>query len=173
MLHGVFSRFCYQLSLFAVWLHQSWHTSALVFVVYGELLAACFSRAGLHCVETLQLLLLLLLLPSLPSPLLSLTSPALACEMHRKTCLTLLRKQWDFAAAPDCLSIVHFDFFLYSLLRAALKHLCPSSCLLAKGSRFLLMQWCLEMSRARLLPLNVSLPLNCSAGFSPAVYRKL
>lgn len=68
---------------FAVWLHQRWHTSVLVFVVYGELLAACFGRAGLHCVETFQLLLLLLL-PSLSPPLPIFSSPSPPLHLHVK-----------------------------------------------------------------------------------------
>ena len=121
----------------AVGLRQCWHTNALVFVVYGELLAACFSRAGLHCVETLQLLLLLLLLlpshphplssPLLSSPLLSsplaLTSPALACKTHGRNLPDIVGGTFG----PRLLHLTvpptgHLDVF--SLL-SALKHILP------------------------------------------------
>lgn len=68
------------------------HRSGLC-VAYGELVAACCSRAGLHCVESIQLLLLRPPPARISSPTLALfTSPALACSVHSKTCLTLLRK---------------------------------------------------------------------------------
>lgn len=164
---------------------QCWHTGVGVFVLCGELLAASFSGAGLHCVETLQLLPSST--PSSSSSFLPPQPPCFLLHLHVKwssqTCLTLLRNRADVDAALVCFSALIFNcvcvcvFFLFlslknkkirkkiafTVLRRSTS--CPSSRLVADFCWCRDVWECQGLARCPLMHLSP----NCSATSPPAV----